>query len=72
MHVPANESGISFIGLGVQPPDASLGSFLLEGRPYLATAPWLALFPGAVPVATLLSVNLVGDGLRRTFYQAEE
>ena len=66
------ESGISFIGLGVQPPDASLGSLLLEGRPYLATAPWLALFPGAVLAATILSINLVGDGLRRTFYPAEE
>jgi peptide/nickel transport system permease protein len=66
------ESGISFVGLGVQPPNASLGSLLLEGRPYLAVAPWLALIPGAVLAVTILSVNFVGDGLRRTFYPAEE
>lgn len=59
------ESGISFLGLGVQPPAASLGSLIYEGRPYLAVAPWLVFFPGAVLVAAILSLNLVGDGLRR-------
>jgi peptide/nickel transport system permease protein len=60
------ESGISFLGLGVQPPAASLGSLLHEGRLYLSVAPWLVFAPGVVLAATILSVNLVGDGLRRT------
>jgi peptide/nickel transport system permease protein len=58
------ESGVSFLGLGVQPPGASLGSLLHEGRVYLSVAPWLVFFPGAVLALTILSVNLVGDGLR--------
>lgn len=61
------ESGISFLGLGVQPPGASLGSLLHEGRVYLAVAPWLVFAPGAVLAITILSVNLVGDGLRQMF-----
>ena len=60
------ESGISFLGLGVQPPGASLGSLLHDGRVYLAVAPWLVFAPGFVLAVTILSVNLVGDGLRRT------
>lgn len=58
------ESGLSFLGLGVQAPDASLGSLVREGTPYLVFAPW-TLFPAAtVLAAAILSVNLVGDGLR--------
>lgn len=60
------ESGISFLGLGVQPPDASLGSLLHDGRLYLSVAPWLVFAPGLVLSVTILAVNLVGDGLRRT------
>ena len=60
------ESGISFLGLGVQPPGASLGSLLHDGRLYLSVAPWLVFAPGFVLATTILSVNLVGDGLRRT------
>lgn len=60
------ESGISFLGLGVQPPGASLGSLLHDGRVYLAVAPWLVFAPGVVLSATILSVNLIGDGLRRS------
>jgi peptide/nickel transport system permease protein len=60
------ESGISFLGLGVQPPEASLGSLLHDGRVYLSIAPWLVFVPGLVLAITILSVNLVGDGLRRT------
>jgi peptide/nickel transport system permease protein len=60
------ESGISFLGLGVQPPEASLGSLLHDGRVYLSVAPWLVFVPGIVLAITILSVNLVGDGLRRT------
>ena len=58
------ESALSFLGLGVQPPDASLGSLLRQGSAYLNFAPWLALFAGAVLSAAIMSVNLVGDAVR--------
>ena len=58
------ESALSFLGLGVQPPSASLGSLLREGATYLDVAPWLAFGPGAFLAAAILSVNLFGDGLR--------
>ena len=58
------ESELSFLGLGVQPPDASLGSLLRLGSVYLTIAPWL-VFPAGLLLATaILSVNLLGDGLR--------
>ena len=60
------ESSVSFLGLGVQPPGSSLGSLLYEGRVYLSVAPWLVFVPGSVLAMTILSVNLIGDGLRRT------
>jgi len=60
------ESSVSFLGLGVQPPGSSLGSLLHEGRVYLSVAPWLVFVPGSVLAMTILSVNLIGDGLRRT------
>jgi peptide/nickel transport system permease protein len=59
------ESGVSFLGLGVQPPGASLGSLLHEGRVYLSMAPWLVFAPGLVLAITILSINLVGDGFRQ-------
>ena len=58
------ESGISFLGLGVQPPSASLGSLLREGTTYLTAAPWLVFVPGAILSLAILSVNLAADGLR--------
>lgn len=58
------ESALSFLGLGVQPPYASLGSLLREGSKYITIAPWLVFGPGAVLALAILSVNLVGDGLR--------
>jgi peptide/nickel transport system permease protein len=58
------ESSLSFLGLGVQPPNASLGSLLREGSTYLDVAPWLVFGPGAFLAAAILSVNLFGDGLR--------
>lgn len=59
------ESALSFLGLGVQPPAASLGSLLREANQYLGVAPWLTFDPGVVLALAILSVNLVGDGLRR-------
>jgi peptide/nickel transport system permease protein len=58
------ESALSFLGLGVQPPFASLGSLLREGSKYLTIAPWLVFAPGTVLALAILCVNLVGDGLR--------
>lgn len=58
------ESGLSFLGLGTQPPNASLGSLLQLGATYLSVAPWLALAPGAVLALAIMSVNLLGDAMR--------
>lgn len=65
------ESGLSFLGLGIQPPDASLGSLVQEGIDYMTFAPWLIFFPGVVLAIAVLSVNLVGDGLRDRFEPQE-
>lgn len=58
------EAGLSFLGLGVQPPTPSWGSMVADGRDYLVAAWWLSTFPGLAIVLTVLSFNLVGDGLR--------
>ncbi|MEM7443785.1 MAG: ABC transporter permease [Pseudomonadota bacterium] len=58
------ESGLSFLGLGVQPPTASWGSILSTGRNYVSTAWWIATFPGVCLFLLILSVNLIGDHLR--------
>ena len=58
------ESTLSFLGLGVQPPLASLGPLLSTGASYMELAPWLILFPALVMIATLMSLNFIGDGLR--------
>jgi len=58
------ESGLSFLGLGVQPPETSLGNMVGFGREYLTRAPWILLSPAVVIVVTTLSVSLIGDWLR--------
>ena len=58
------ESGLSFLGLGVQPPMTSLGNMVGYGREYLTRAPWILLAPSAVIVLTTLCVSLLGDWLR--------
>lgn len=58
------ESGLSFLGLGVQPPRASLGNMVGFGREYLQTAPWIALAPSLIIVVTTLAISLLGDRLR--------
>lgn len=58
------EAGLSFLGLGVQPPTASWGTMVSDGRDHLLDAWWLSTFPGLAIVFTVLSFNLVGDGLR--------
>lgn len=57
------EAGLSFLGLGVQPPTASWGSMLSTGRNYVATAWWIATFPGLALFLLVLSANLIGDRL---------
>ncbi|RJE89086.1 ABC transporter permease [Paracoccus onubensis] len=58
------ESGLSFLGLGVQPPESSLGNMVGFGREYLTRAPWIMLAPSLVIVLTTLSISLLGDWLR--------
>jgi len=58
------ESGLSFLGLGVQPPDASWGNILTEGKDNIQLAWWLSLFPGLAILITVLGYNLLGEGLR--------
>ena len=60
------ESALSFLGLGVQPPTPTWGWMLSDGRNYVATAWWLATFPGLAIMLTVLAVNLLGDWLRDT------
>ena len=61
------ESSLSFLGLGVQPPDASWGSMLKSAQGYLGEAPYLALFPGLLILLTVLSFNILGDIFRSAF-----
>ena len=58
------ESFLSFLGLGVQPPMASLGGLIADGAQQMELAPWLLIFPAAAMILTLLSFNFIGDGLR--------
>lgn len=58
------ESGLSFLGMGVQPPDASWGLMIAENRDYLEDAWWSVLFPGLAIVFTVLSANLIGSAFR--------
>jgi peptide/nickel transport system permease protein len=59
------EAGLSFLGIGVQPPTPSWGIMVAEGRNHLLDAWWIATFPGLAIVFTVLSFNLLGDGLHR-------
>ncbi|AGC49659.1 ABC transporter permease [Lawsonia intracellularis] len=61
------ESSLSFLGLGVQPPDPSWGNMLMEGKDTLEIAPWLSFYPGLAILITILGYNLLGEGLRDTF-----
>lgn len=58
------ESGLSFLGLGVQPPQASWGNILTDGKEYIEFAWWLSFFPGSAILLTVLGYNLLGEGLR--------
>jgi ABC-type dipeptide/oligopeptide/nickel transport system permease subunit len=58
------EAGLSFLGIGAQPPTPSWGLMITQTKEYLFTAPWNALFPGAAILFTVLAFNFLGDALR--------
>jgi peptide/nickel transport system permease protein len=58
------ETGLSFLGFGVQPPDVSLGTLIADGTASVTTFPWVFLFPAGVLVLIVFCANLIGDGLR--------
>jgi peptide/nickel transport system permease protein len=57
-------AGLSFIGVGVQPPEPDWGIIVAEGRPYVFEQPWISIFPGVLIVITVLAYNMIGDRLR--------
>jgi peptide/nickel transport system permease protein len=59
-----SEASLSFLGLGIQPPEASWGYMLKTGYPYLWMAPWLSIYPGLMILLIVLALNFLGDGLR--------
>ena len=58
------EAALSFLGLGVPPPTATWGSIINDGREYMRIAPWITIFPGMMVILSVMSFNLLGDGLR--------
>lgn len=58
------ESGLSFLGLGIQPPTPTWGNLLSDAQSHLAPHPWLAFFPGLMIFLAIIAVNYIGDGLR--------
>jgi peptide/nickel transport system permease protein len=59
-----DEASLGFLGLGVQPPDASWGAMINAGRQFIFQAPWLTIIPGAIVIVAVFAINLTGDGLR--------
>jgi len=66
-HTILAAAGLSFLGLGAQPPIPVWGSMLNDGKQYLQTAPYMTIFPGLAIMITVLSFNFLGDGLRDIF-----
>ena len=61
------ESGLSYLGFGIQPPTPTWGNMLNDAQTYMTRYPWVAIFPGMMIFLTVISVNFVGDGLRDAF-----
>lgn len=61
------ESGMSYLGLGIQPPAPSWGRMLFEAQSYLFNAPWFSLAPGMMIMLTVLGLNYIGEGLRKKY-----
>lgn len=66
------ESALSFLGLGVQPPQPSWGNILSSGKDYIHIAWWLSLFPGGAIFLTVMGFNLIGEGIRKMFSVKEK
>jgi peptide/nickel transport system permease protein len=58
------ESGLSFLGFGIQPPTPSWGNLLNNAQEHMTLHPWLAIFPGLMIFLTIISINYIGDALR--------
>jgi peptide/nickel transport system permease protein len=58
------ESGLSFLGLGIQPPQPSWGNMIAGGRDLIVSAPWVAIAPGVALIVTVLACTLLGDAMR--------
>ena len=58
------EAGLSWLGIGVQPPQASWGNIIKDGTEFIASAPWVSLGPGFCLIIVVLAVSALGDGLR--------
>jgi peptide/nickel transport system permease protein len=63
-HAILIESALSFLGFGIQPPDPTWGNMLHNAQRYIREAPWMAVYPGLLIALTVMSTNLLGDGLR--------
>lgn len=61
------EAGLSFLGVGIQPPSPSWGNMIADGRDLLTSAPWISLFPGLAIAMVVMALNAVGDALRDAF-----
>ena len=61
------ESSLSFLGFGVQPPDATWGNILADGKQFIFDAPWITFIPGFSILFVVLAFNLCGEGLREAF-----
>jgi ABC-type dipeptide/oligopeptide/nickel transport system permease subunit len=66
-HIIIAEASLSFLGLGVQPPTASWGSMIADGRSFLLDAWWVSTFPGLAILALVLAINVASQGLRDAF-----
>ncbi len=65
------EATLSFLGLGLQPPQASWGAMVSAGRNHILTAPWMAIFPGVAIFTTVLCLNILGELLRKAYQMTE-
>ena len=63
-HTIVTESALSYLSIGVQPPNASWGTIVEDGQKLLYTRPWVSIAPGIMIVITVLSLNVLGDGVR--------
>jgi peptide/nickel transport system permease protein len=59
-----DEAALSFLGVGIMPPAPSLGAMVTDARTYMVVAPWMILAPGMMIILSVLSLNLLGDGMR--------